>query len=51
MENFEEKFKKINFIYANYNKLFKDLSIADSKDVIENAFGIFDATLNNFISI
>ena len=50
-ENFEEKFKKINFIYANYNKLLKNLSKADSEDVIENAFGIFDATLNNFISI
>ena len=50
-ENFEEKFKKINFIYANYNKLLKDISIVDSEDALENAFGIFDATLNNFISI
>ena len=50
-ENFEEKFKKINLIYANYNKLLKDISIADSEDALENAFRIFDATLHNFISI
>ena len=50
-ENFEEKFKKTNFICANYNILLKNLSKADSEDVIENAFGIFDATLNNFISM
>ena len=50
-EKFESMFKKINFIYANYNKLLKNISKANSEDVIENAFGIFDATLNNFISI
>ena len=50
-ENFEEKYKKINFIYANYNKSLKDLSVADSEDALENVFRIFDVALSNFMSI
>ena len=50
-EKFESMFKKINFIYANYNKLLKDLEVPNSEDVIDNAFELFNVTLNNFISI
>ena len=50
-EKFESMLKKINSIYANYNKLLKHLEVPNNEDIIDNAFELFNSTLNKLPDI